>query len=472
MDDHKLLRDYVERRSQDAFRQLVDRHLPMVFSAAHRMVRDAYLAEEVVQNVFTTLAQKAQSVAPPQIIGGWLYNTTRNFSMHAVRSEQRRREREQIAVAMQSLETTSDAPQIAEQLEGVMDQLDPTEREVLVLRFLENRSLRDLGTELGISEDAARMRVNRALEQLRSLFGRQGIHLTSAALGSALFATTVSAVPAGLSASILTAISGTAATTTATHAFFTTMNWINTKTITALLGAAIVGGTGTYLVQQRTINALRAVNQELVAQQKKLAEENEAAMGAAQTHQDELKQLRLATAELPRLRNEVNQLRQQQKQAAALLAKMSAGAKPAPPVTSPNYISKDRVTYAGYSTPEAALQSITWATLHGTPEQMKEGLSPQLLENADAYRNFESGRKQGSPILKGLEILAKKTVSENEVEMKLRVDTQPIPGIPLDAIPMTILPMVKVGNEWKVGTSTRDYDPSWEQSGRIETVGQ
>ena len=57
MDDHKLLRDYVERRSQDAFRQLVDRHLPMVFSAAHRMVRDAHLAEEVVQNVFTSILQ-------------------------------------------------------------------------------------------------------------------------------------------------------------------------------------------------------------------------------------------------------------------------------------------------------------------------------------------------------------------------------------------------------------------------------
>src|SRR5438270_2085077 len=97
MDDHELLRKYVERQSQEAFRELVERHVAMVCSAARRMVRDAHLAEEVTQGVFTTLAQKAASLGPPQVqvLGGWLYNTTRNLAMHAVRAEQRRREREQ-----------------------------------------------------------------------------------------------------------------------------------------------------------------------------------------------------------------------------------------------------------------------------------------------------------------------------------------------------------------------------------------
>ena len=143
MDDRELLRDYVEGRSQEAFRQLVDRHLPMVYSAARRMVRDAHLAEDVAQSVFTTLAQKAESLVPPQVVSGWLYNTTRHLALHAVRTEQRRREREQTAFAMQTLDLAPDDPRIAEHLEPAMAELDPADRDALVLRYLENRSLRN-----------------------------------------------------------------------------------------------------------------------------------------------------------------------------------------------------------------------------------------------------------------------------------------------------------------------------------------
>src|SRR5262245_46268638 len=80
MNDRELLRDYLGCQSQDAFRELVRRHLPMVFSAARRIVGDAQLAEEVAQTVFTTLARKAGSLEPSQVVGGWLYNTTRHLA--------------------------------------------------------------------------------------------------------------------------------------------------------------------------------------------------------------------------------------------------------------------------------------------------------------------------------------------------------------------------------------------------------
>ena len=69
-DDHQLLDEFVKARSQGAFRELVERHLPVVYSAARRLVRDAHLAEEVAQSVFTTLAQKADSIQPPHVVGG------------------------------------------------------------------------------------------------------------------------------------------------------------------------------------------------------------------------------------------------------------------------------------------------------------------------------------------------------------------------------------------------------------------
>lgn len=204
MNDRELLKEFGEQRSQDAFRQLVERHLPMVYSAAKRIVLDAHLAEEVAQNVFTLLAQKAGEIRENQVIGGWLYNTTRHLSLHAIRSEHRRREREQTAYAMQSLNASSAEPapnRILEELEPVMGELDETDRTAVVLRFLEDRPLREVGAELGLTEDAARMRVNRALDRLRGIFERRGIAVTGVALGAILAQSTV-AVPAGLALAI------------------------------------------------------------------------------------------------------------------------------------------------------------------------------------------------------------------------------------------------------------------------------
>src|SRR5262249_7736711 len=155
--------------------------------------------------------------------------------------ERRRREREEAAVAMQAHESHSDADRVIEQLEPAMAELDADDRDALVLRYLEDRNLREVGAEFGISEDAARMRANRALEKLRVVLGRRGVSVTSVLLGTALVSSTGSAVPAGLAGAITTtALAGTILTT----ATITTMNWINAKAVTAIVGAAVVAGTG------------------------------------------------------------------------------------------------------------------------------------------------------------------------------------------------------------------------------------
>ena len=184
MDDHELLRQYAQARSQAAFGELVERHLAMVYSTARRMVGDAHLAEDVAQGVFTVLAQKAATLGASQAVGGWLYNTTRHLATRTNRAEQRRREREQTAATVHSLETKDDDKRILEHLEPALGELEEADRDALVLRYFEDRSLREVGRELAISEDATRMRVNRALERLRTIFARRGITVTSSSVGN------------------------------------------------------------------------------------------------------------------------------------------------------------------------------------------------------------------------------------------------------------------------------------------------
>ncbi len=249
MDDHGLLREFVQSRSEAAFGKLVERHLRMVYAVACRIVGDSHLAEEVVQNVFTTLAQKAPTLGRRQVVAGWLWHTTRHLALHTVRAEHRRRARELAAVTMQTPDQNEETPEhVLAQLESALAELDPADHEALVLRHLENRSLRDVGRELGISEDAARMRVNRALEKLRAVFTAKGIKVSSALLLTVLAGSTAKAVPLGLALVITSTAFAAARASLSAGAAASTAKWVSLKPA-ALVAATLVLGSAAVLVE-------------------------------------------------------------------------------------------------------------------------------------------------------------------------------------------------------------------------------
>jgi RNA polymerase sigma factor (sigma-70 family) len=199
MDDWQLLQDYAQRDSEEAFRALVERHLPLVHAAALRQVNDAHLAQEVTQAVFILLAQKAGSMRAGVLLPGWLFRTTRFVATRAARSERRRREREQEAFEMQQTDTSVAADlRLSPLLDEALLRLHEMDRNALLLRFAQERSLRDVGRELGLSEEATRKRVSRALERLRSFFARRGFTVSILVLAGVLSRRLVAAPPEGL----------------------------------------------------------------------------------------------------------------------------------------------------------------------------------------------------------------------------------------------------------------------------------
>jgi len=321
--DQELLRAFVRERSEDAFRRLVNRHLDLVFATARRILGDPQLAEEVAQGVFLLLARKAGDIGNQQPLAGWLYHTARHHALNTSRAEGRRRQREQTAAAMQTHETTPEPEWIAAEIEGALEELPAEDRDALVLRFLDNRQLREVGVELGISEEAARKRVSRALDKLRGIFGKRGVALSTGLLTTALAAQAGAAAPAGLGATIvasaltgLTAASATAITATQTTT--TLMNLFNLKTAAAILGAAAVTGTTTYLVQEREAERLRADYQTLNETHGKLAAEQQEARALIQLRDEQIERFRRDLADLPRLRGEVDRLNRQVSEMAEL----------------------------------------------------------------------------------------------------------------------------------------------------------
>jgi len=199
-------------------------------------------------------------------------------------------------------------------LDEALAELDERDREAILLRYLGGCDYAQVGAELELSDNAARMRVDRAVEKLRTLLARRGATSTAAALSLALANQAVVAAPAGLAATVTgAAIAG--AGTTATVTFMSL-----TKLQIGFAGVVLVTGAGIYAVQAQDNAALRA----------ELANVRPAALDISRLRQENQQlertssraaDLQVSDAELARLQGEL--VAQQQR--------LQAMARPAPP---------------------------------------------------------------------------------------------------------------------------------------------
>ena len=264
------------------------------------MVRDPHLAEDVTQGVFVVVAKNARQLTHRAVVSNWLHRTARNIAAQTVRTIERRRAREQEAFAMNELparEPDAGWEDIAPHLDKALGELSEPDRDALLLRYFERKSAREMAQALGVSDEAAQKRVNRAVERLRELFSKRNVTIGASGLVVLISANAVQASPAGLAITIPTSVAA-ATITIATH----TMHWINLKSAAMILAAAIAASTVTYLVEQQGVNRLRSDNQNLADKIRLLGNERDAALSAATSNNDELGRLRKEKGELLRLR--------------------------------------------------------------------------------------------------------------------------------------------------------------------------
>jgi RNA polymerase sigma factor (sigma-70 family) len=340
--DQDLLGQFTLEHSQDAFTALVNRHLNLVYSAALRQVRSAQLAEEVSQSVFTQLARTAPNLAPDTVLTAWLYQVTRHSAIDVVRREARRQAREQIAFQMSAMnDSASDWSHIEPLLDEAMQSLDEPDRTAILLRYFENKSLREVGEALGASEDAAQKRVGRAVERLReSLFNRK-VTVGASCLATLLSANAIQAAPVGFAAAVATtaAAAGTAAlvstaVTTSTNAVIQTitMTTLQKTIVAAVLATAI--GTGLYQASQasrlrqevQTLKKQQANQTALSNQFEEIQLQRDRATNALAALVAEQAKGKKGPNEVLKLRGEVGRLRQENAQigSSSALSKVTA----------------------------------------------------------------------------------------------------------------------------------------------------
>jgi RNA polymerase sigma factor (sigma-70 family) len=261
LSDNELIRRFAAERSEAAFAELVGRHIDFVYRTAVRQLgADKHLAEDVAQAVFNALAARADRLGSHVVLAGWLYNTTHYTVANVRRAEQRRRLREQELHRMQ--EDVDNPAEISwERLRPVLDaamvSLREPDREVLLLRFFGDVSYREMGAALRLSEDAVRMRVERALARLRDVLARHGIVSTTTALAIALETQPMYAAASSLAGAIAksAAASAVRGAGSATISLLSTMS--SSKLAIAGAGLAAAIAIGTAIHERRELDALR-----------------------------------------------------------------------------------------------------------------------------------------------------------------------------------------------------------------------
>ena len=196
----KSLADFVKNGSEAAFRQLVERYTDLVYATSFRMAEgDMPLAQDVTQTVFLDLARMASKLSGELMLGGWLHRHTCFVCSSALRAERRRRKRERQAAEMstQQTEPGTRLDEIGPILDEAINQLNEADRKAILFRFFEQASFRTVGEALGINEDAARMRVSRALEKLHLILRKRGFAGSGMALGTLLAGSAAMTAPLG-----------------------------------------------------------------------------------------------------------------------------------------------------------------------------------------------------------------------------------------------------------------------------------
>ncbi|MBC7785622.1 MAG: sigma-70 family RNA polymerase sigma factor [Burkholderiales bacterium] len=215
--DSELLEQYSHHGSNEAMCELARRHSGMVRAAALRELHDPHAADDVVQAVFLVLMRKARGLPRGVVIGGWLFKTTMYAVANMRRQQSRRIRHEREAGHMKYVDEAAlaaaddtTAEELVQALNNAINRLSAAHRDVIVLRYLEGRSMAEVAAMLAVNLNTLRQRLFRAVEKLRKHLRHSGLTVTATGLTAALESSMASTASTAIPAPLETLFTGTA----------------------------------------------------------------------------------------------------------------------------------------------------------------------------------------------------------------------------------------------------------------------
>jgi RNA polymerase sigma factor (sigma-70 family) len=164
--DVQLLERFIKRQDEAAFEALVWRHGPMVLGVCRRILHDDHAAEDAFQMTFLVLFRKAKCIRRRQSLPHWLFKVAYRIALES-------RDVWDIGLVQQEIVDTPDGrrpaahPDLSAVLDDALNRLPRKYRTVLVLHYLQGKTVEQLAREVGTPTGTVSSRLNRAKQMLR-----------------------------------------------------------------------------------------------------------------------------------------------------------------------------------------------------------------------------------------------------------------------------------------------------------------
>lgn len=251
--DEQLLQRARTAGDRAAFDTLIRRYANLVYGIAMRQTRDAQLAADISQAVFIVFVKRIRSIHHARALPGWFLKTTRFAVRDARRSADRRRFHEHQAAAsrteqVMSQNRTDQAAELA-MIDDAIASLGRTDRDLVLMRYLQGRDFAVIAATHGITEPAVRKRLGRAIERMRRFFGSKGTTLSGIGVAGLLGSATAIVAPAAIvEGSVVAAVAGGAtsssAAATIAKGVIQIMVWTKSKIAAGIALAVLAVGAG------------------------------------------------------------------------------------------------------------------------------------------------------------------------------------------------------------------------------------
>ncbi len=174
--DEELVRLFVLTQKNSFFEELYERYADKVYRKCLTLVKDSARAEDFTHDIFLKLIFKLGSFKEEARFSTWLYSITYNYCMDQLRVNKKRGEtnlEEELEVADEDVDVSvliEERDTDARRLHRAIDHLSTEERSILMMKYLDDLSIRDIASVFRITESAVKMRLLRSRENLRKKY--------------------------------------------------------------------------------------------------------------------------------------------------------------------------------------------------------------------------------------------------------------------------------------------------------------
>lgn len=177
LSDEDLVKEITLTKNSDLFAELYDRYAATVYNKCLGFAKNKVEAEDLTHDIFIKLFVKLNTFKGTSKFSTWLYSFTYNFCVNYVqRDKYKNKEKiddeiiERNATVIDEISDEDIFQLKAEKLQKVLAIIDSKDKMILLMKYQDDLSIKEIKEVLGVGESAVKMRLKRAKEKVMEIY--------------------------------------------------------------------------------------------------------------------------------------------------------------------------------------------------------------------------------------------------------------------------------------------------------------